>query len=331
MRLFLYAQEITNPLRVFGYQVAEERLAPLPGSPWTTGGLATCNELCQAIAYSGRQRLLFAGGDAGIVVFRVAADGTLERVPGRSPDPGPVYGLAVAEDAAGSWVYATDSLHGEIRGYLARPDGRLAPVTDRPAAFACQPLDACTAGDDLFVATWDGSAVAAYRVERGGLLREWPGSPFATSLPAVRVSASLDGRFLYTTAGTGPTCQRFRIDPTRAALHGDGCRLLPSLNGTGNVFRLGCPAERPAGFTVGGPAVLPGLAASIAALAPGGGYLAAVAVGSSRAPVRFFAVDPESHALTARGDVSGPARVNGLLFVADGQDAVGDGCGSPSA
>src|SRR5262245_9445649 len=132
MPVFLYAQEITNPLRVFGYRIeADGRLAPLPGSPWSTGNLATCNELCQAIAASPR-RLLFAGGDAGITVFRIGADGGLRRVPGDSPDPGPVYGLGVIEVDGRSCVYATDSLRGEIRGYQARVDGTLAALPVAP-------------------------------------------------------------------------------------------------------------------------------------------------------------------------------------------------------
>src|SRR5262249_43096047 len=108
--MYLYAQEITNPLRVFGYRIEGDRLRPLPGSPWTTGGIATCNELCQAMAYSPRRRQLFAGGDQGIVVFHVGVKGALRRAPGGSGDSGPVHGLAVIERGDRAWIYVTDRL-----------------------------------------------------------------------------------------------------------------------------------------------------------------------------------------------------------------------------
>src|SRR5262249_5303044 len=318
--MYLYAQEITNPLRVFGYRIDGDRLQPLPGSPWTTGGLATCNELCQAIAHSPRRRLLFAGGDQGIVVFHVGANGVLRCAPGGSPEPGPVHGLAVLESEDHAWIYATDRLRGEIRGYAARPDGSLGPVRPNQAMLACQPLDTAAVGKCLFVATWAGESISAYRAGADGSLQEAPGSPFRTAIPVTYISVALNGQFLYASCTTGAGCQRFRIDHSTGALT-EHCVLgRPSSETVHRLAAAGFP-ESPARFLLASDGHEPRSTRNPARLsrppvAPWRPHLLATAQAAASAPVQLFVVDLAKGTLTAAARARGPSRVNGLLFVA---------------
>jgi hypothetical protein len=100
-KTFVYVYDKNAFSRVFGFQLSPDgALTAVPGNHFDgdVGNTLFFGGNCEALAYSARRRLLFASSDNGVLVWSVAADGSLSLVPGSPFGSDSLYaGLRVVE------------------------------------------------------------------------------------------------------------------------------------------------------------------------------------------------------------------------------------------
>lgn len=127
--LAFVANQFSRSVSVYAVDAANATLAPVPGSPFDTGG-----DWVYQLALHPTESMLFAVNyDSGTVTaFTVGAGGVLARVPG-TPLPAGIQPYGVIVDAAGSHLYVAAGGNGQIDGFdidVARRT--LAPMAGGP-------------------------------------------------------------------------------------------------------------------------------------------------------------------------------------------------------
>jgi hypothetical protein len=184
--------------RVHGFSIGSGLLSALPGSPFLTGNTATgCGGYCQTISYSEKKKLLFVGSFDGVVVFSVAADGSLTEVPG-SPFGGvPVTGVEAVTKGKKTFVYACNFYGDKLLGFKVGKGGSLTPVAGFPRTVADGPSGIAYAGSRLFLANQSASSISVFTVRGNGSVTEVAGSPAAAAGFLYNVSPDAGGGFFY--------------------------------------------------------------------------------------------------------------------------------------
>lgn len=186
---FLYASNAgSNTVSGFSIDPVTGNLISVPGSPFSTGGLAGAGI---SLAETPDGQFLMAGnaGSSNVTVFRIAANGALTPITGSpfsagaSPD-----GMRVTPDGKFLAVAFPFALSGSVGMFTIAPSGALTPVTGSPfpdgGAGIATGVDINAASNLVFVgeATGGNTIVDVFSIAANGALAPIAGSPF---LPGV--------------------------------------------------------------------------------------------------------------------------------------------------
>lgn len=248
------------------------------------------------------------------------ATGSLSPVPG-NPFPFPGHPLAVAADAAGRFLYATNESGALARYSIDAASGMLLPAPGSPFGFQAdlEGLAVSPTGRFLYVADPLNEIVRQYRV---GLkiagVSQLPATPVGNNVFAVAVHPS--GAFLYaTTAAPDGQLFAFAVHPVSGAL--TPAPGSPYLEGSGKftlniavhpsgryVYAVNAGADEVTGYAIdgatgsldrlsGAPFPTGGSAPQFLTVSRSGRYL--YATNTSSNTVSGFAIDPDDGNLTA--------------------------------
>jgi len=182
-----------SPNQVFVYEVAKKgKLRVVPGSPFVSANTedATSGD-CNTVAYAAGRKMLFAGGGNGISAWNVGRGGALSELSG-SPFGGfEATGIAVVERDGATFVYASETNEGRLRGYQVGVDGTLTPLATPTFAAPNEPYGMAVVGARLFVtnASVLGGGPLVFDVLADGALQAIPGSPVGTARSLVIYAA----------------------------------------------------------------------------------------------------------------------------------------------
>jgi len=199
-RLYV-ANQGSQDLNAYFINRHDGSLAPVPGSPFESGGTGTN----VAVAPSGKFVYVTTdsshGGSDGVSGFKVDANGSLLRVPGSPFFAGTMPG-SIAIDPAGKYVFVGHESSASPDAYainvfsINQVDGSLTSVPGEPFAittpsecYLCggggvYDLKTDLSGNYLFAPVSGDGTVAVFRVDRStGSLSPATGSPFVLSLP----------------------------------------------------------------------------------------------------------------------------------------------------
>lgn len=224
---YVYVNDNTasaNTVAAF-HRSSDGSLAPLPGSPFATGGAGTGagigSQGALQTALHGRYVLAVDAGSNQVSVLAVRRDGSLRPVREGTVSSGGSQPVSIA--VHGNLVYVANSGAGgtDYTGFVLGFDGVLHPL---PHSTVSLP-DGSQPGDVFFNATGtklaatrvNTSLIDSFTVDRDGLLHAAPGSPYAAQ-------------------GPGPFGSEFRpTDPTE--LYVSNAHGGPG-NGTVSAFRV---------------------------------------------------------------------------------------------
>jgi len=177
----------SNDVSGFSVDPSTGGLAPVPGSPFATGG-SSGGAIALACTPDGQFLMAANNGSSDITVFRIGSDGALTAILG-SPfalDSRPV-GIAISPDGRFLAV-ALVSLDAAAMFSIA-PDGTLAPVLGSPfpgaGVGALAGVDVNCGGKLLFggAANDQTTIVDVFNIATNGALTPLPHSPFPQPLP----------------------------------------------------------------------------------------------------------------------------------------------------
>jgi 6-phosphogluconolactonase (cycloisomerase 2 family) len=177
----------SNDVSGFSVDPSTGGLAPVPGSPFATGG-SSGGAIALACTPDGQFLIAANNGSSDITVFRIGSDGALTAILG-SPfalDSRPV-GIAISPDGRFLAV-ALVSLDAAAMFSIA-PDGTLAPVLGSPfpgaGVGALAGVDVNCGGKLLFggAANDQTTIVDVFNIATNGALTPLPHSPFPQPLP----------------------------------------------------------------------------------------------------------------------------------------------------
>lgn len=183
----VYLDDNTAPINtIAGFtRRSDGSLTPLPGSPFTAGGVGTGHGIpsqgAVALAHRGRFLLAVDAGSNQVSVLRVQHGGGLTPV-GSPVDSGGTNPVSIAVHRDLVFVANASNTGPNLAAFRLTDDGRLVP---RPWADVSLP-DGSQPGDVLFnptgtklvVALVESSQIASYRVDWRGELTAAPGSPY---------------------------------------------------------------------------------------------------------------------------------------------------------
>lgn len=224
---YFYVHDNGSPNEVHAFQLASDgSVLELPGSPYGIGAEGSnYTGMCQTLAYSQRGRLLFAASAAGIAVFKVARNGSLQLVPGSPFGGSRVIGVTAVQHKSRTFVYGATLDTNQVQGFRVTRGGGLTSVPGSPFAAGSGPAGMTHIGyshrpfrnhDVVFTANQDGT-ISAYHIDDSGRLDEAPGSPFATGSSRIN-NVSTNGFFLYADDAVDSQVFAFFVAPTTAEL-----------------------------------------------------------------------------------------------------------------
>jgi len=207
--------------RIYAFRVEDDRLLPIPGSPFSAGkGL---RDLTMDI--NGLYLYAVNEGSDNLSVYAIdAASGTLSEVSGsplRTGD-GPV---AVTLDAAARYALIANAGAGSVSVFRYQTNqsplifeiakyGSPFAAGKRPIALAEDPT-----GKHLYVADADGDSLFLFRVHfQSGVMEALPGSPLATGKSPRSVQVHPDGDWVYVLNGGSNDIRRYRRDRLQGTL-----------------------------------------------------------------------------------------------------------------
>jgi 6-phosphogluconolactonase len=144
-----------------------------------------------------------------VSAFTVGSGGRLTAVPGSpfATGQGPMTPVVSPE---GSRLYVANHVDtpGSVSAFVIQADGALVPIAGSPfSTGGNSPWGIAVSRDHvLYVPNENSGSVAVMRIGTGGGLTHVPGSPFVVGEPADQLTdadVSIDGRFLFVTAGLG--------------------------------------------------------------------------------------------------------------------------------
>jgi 6-phosphogluconolactonase len=225
---FAYVGSV-NSGNLVGYKInpVTGDLAPLPGSPFASGGLGTAG-----LAVAPGSRFLYVLDD-NIAGFRIdPVSGRLTQLPGSTFAP-EIEANSIAIDPTGNYLYATATAVNTIFAFRINPTtGKLTTLPgspfptggNNPSSVTVDPL-----GNFLYVTNeWSDDASGFTINPATGGLTPIPGSPFPIGVGPVSFSFDPLDRFAY--VGGASTTYAFSIAPTTGAL----VPLMPKFFSNGN-------------------------------------------------------------------------------------------------
>ena len=202
-------------------------MTAVPGSPFDTNNptvnVCSFDAPCQSLGYSPKKDLLFVAGGQGISVFRVPKSGILTLVPG-SPfgttvDTFGFIGLTVSEQRKRVFVYATESLQNQIRGFECF-NGTLVELPGSPFPAGLGPVGIDAAKKCLCVMNFFDGTLSSYQIAANGSLAPAPGSPVAVTggSDAITCSMDLKGKAVYVGDQGAAQVHAFAVNKKTCAL-----------------------------------------------------------------------------------------------------------------
>jgi hypothetical protein len=184
-------------------------LAPVPGSPFSTGGVGAsvgCAGIDRITIGRGKDLLFVANaGDQTISVMQIAPlTGTLTAAPGSPFASGLTLdscaGISLAATPNGNFLMA--SSNGQIKTFAVAANGALSllsTATSAPTPMAGMKIS----GDGRFLAVSNQASVSIYTIASDGTLAAVAGSPFAKTGTGLigGVEFNCDGTLLYAAEG----------------------------------------------------------------------------------------------------------------------------------
>jgi len=218
---FVYVAD-TGRAHIHAFRVEDDRLLPVPGSPFSAGkGLRDL-----AMDINGLYLYAVNEGSDNLSVYAIDADsGTLSEVVGsplRTGD-GPV---AVTLDASARYALIANAGAGSVSVFRYQTNqsplifeiakyGSPFAAGKRPIALAEDPT-----GKHLYVADADGNSLFLFRVHfQSGVLEALPGSPLATGQSPRSVQVHPGGDWVYVLNGGSGDISRYRRDRLQGTLN----------------------------------------------------------------------------------------------------------------
>jgi 6-phosphogluconolactonase (cycloisomerase 2 family) len=203
----------TPDRNLFGYVLdGAGGFAPLPGSPFASGGKIDDVESLSALP---SRNLLFVGNDvtSTLSVLRFdAAQGALVPLLG---SPYQAEGSVTAETAAtGDLVFVGNATSNTVSSYRLRDDGVPLLVEGSPVATGGDLIEGMTVdplGRFVFVASANSNTLSVLRIAADGTLTHAPGSPNPGVFLPDEVATDPGGRLVYVTNRSQATISAFAL------------------------------------------------------------------------------------------------------------------------
>jgi DNA-binding beta-propeller fold protein YncE len=219
----VYVTDRADPGSVEGFSLGEDGgLTALPGSPYPTGG-----DYPVGLAFSPDGRRLFATnynallpytgfltGNGSVTAFDVAANGSLERVPGpATTDSGGLEPIGIVVSPDGRRLYVTHNSSPVISMFDIAGDGRLTSAGTVPSgAGGADGIAIAPDGRHLYVGNTN-NQIVAYELAPGAPPRR-VGSPVSTEgLFSISISMTRDGRQVWASNLLSGTIRGFGVGP----------------------------------------------------------------------------------------------------------------------
>ncbi len=227
---FIYLADFGgNDDAVYGYSVNTQTgaLTAITGSPFTTGLTAPPEGL--ASDPLGKFLYVTQGNNNQIAGFTIGSNGALSPMAGSPFNTGDTYPSAIAVDAAGAFLYASNNQSplGRVSGFSIAPTtGALTPVTGSPFTTAVNggPTNLAVSPKASFLyvplagISTPLSSIFAYTFDSTGVLSQIPGTPFMVGSQPNTVIVDPSGKYLYSADFGGNDISAFTIDSSSGAL-----------------------------------------------------------------------------------------------------------------
>ncbi len=201
---FVYTNDDVVPNTVSGFAAAANGvLAPLPGSPFSTGGSGT------AIGFFAAHRIVAVGtflyaandGSADVSGFAIhPVTGVLTPVPG-SPFAAAGSGVDISLAGSPGGRFLMAGFGAVVNVYAVAADGALTPIAGSPFPLPGPANGMKVSPDGQFLAVGLNGAVAVLAIAADGSLSPVPGSPFPDGGPGFAAGVDLDCRSALLFAG----------------------------------------------------------------------------------------------------------------------------------
>ena len=174
-RTFIYVNNNDFENSVSGFSVTSNgQLQPLPGSPYSTGGLGSKVSAIGGLTVCKKARLLFAtnNNDNTLTDFRINNDGSLSRL-GVPIFTGGRFAAGVACNKQGTKVFVANIDADNIAAFNIDSNGIISPTSDSPFPAGNGPIDLAInkAGTILFASHEFSHSIGVYQIDSSGGLR----------------------------------------------------------------------------------------------------------------------------------------------------------------
>lgn len=251
-RDFVYIHDRRTGGGILGYEMIDDALTPLAGSPFALIDESDNSGISGSMAYSKKRKLLFTSGYGGLTAWDVAADGIPTVVDGSPfglPESTDIEGrvnftaLAVVDKGKKTYVYAADDSQGVVLGYIFDSKGNATLIDGLPIVLAEECFQVQATKKVLLVARYD-ALVEGFRIGKNGKLTPGKADPSPVRSGNFFVGITLDpkgGKYLYAANfEDGLPVDVLKLKPSTTAL-------TPI---DGSPFDSGFPAEIGNGDTV---------------------------------------------------------------------------------
>ena len=207
----------SNNISAFAIDWNSGGLAPVPGSPFATGGMNPVS-----IAHDPQSRFVFVANNDSNTVSAYAVNqstGALTAVAG-SPFAGGDHPVALTIDATGGYLFSLNSQGRDLWTYVIHPSsGALTKLAVTPLAGVASPTQLVmeNSGRFLYIASSASQQILSFIFNNSnGSLTPMPGSPFSTGASGGPLALATDreGRWLFSSDDTANTISQFTIQYT---------------------------------------------------------------------------------------------------------------------
>ena len=224
---FYVANEGSNDISGFNIDIVTGALTLVPGSPFATGGIAVGFGASLDCTPDGHFLISTSGVTRTVLVFSIAANGSLTLVAGPLLAGSSPAGIKISPN--GRFLYLAEPIVNQIEAFSISAGGALSPVSGSPfqvgtpatALGAVSGIEINCASTFLFSAETrgiPGTIVSVFVIGSNGALTSVPGSPFVFSSGANSSVGLLspDERFLFVSNQNSNTMTVLAVAPNGA-------------------------------------------------------------------------------------------------------------------
>ncbi len=223
----------SNDISAFAIDASTGLMTPVGGSPFATEPGPTA-----AVVSPDAQHLFIASRDSSsVLVYRIAADGSLEAVGAPLSVGGRPTKLAI--DPAGKYLFAANQLDGSISSFsIDTQSGDLQVLKNSPITTGGSPSGIAVSPNDRFLYVSDSGAglISVYSIEpSANALREIAGSPFRIDVSADALAISSSGTRLYAANTDSGSVRAFNLDTNKGDVSAQPVSELSGVSAPGDL------------------------------------------------------------------------------------------------